>query len=187
MTKKTLFGVVVLSVLFNMPVLAAEQSAGDEFDLKAHCWPGEKPTDLDFKTPVYMNFGLYFQISNSKDVVNDGIVIRQESMLTYTGCSIAMDIQTNFNMILSAKIERTALGEDLQDDSTKWTVEVRDQTCTVKQEEVAKTLSLFTEKRRIWVKLESPKQLESDFGKKKHVANVILTVKPNMEAIWVDP
>jgi predicted fused transcriptional regulator/phosphomethylpyrimidine kinase len=37
------------------------------------------------------------------------------------------------------------------------------------------------------VKLEKPKQFEVDFGKRKHIANVILTVKPNMEVIWADP
>lgn len=187
MLNKTLFGLVVLSVLSGMPALAVEQSAGDIFDLKAHSWPGEKPSDLDFKTPVYMNFGLYFQISNCKDIVNEGIVIRQESMLAYTGCSISMNIQTNFDMILTAEIEPTALGENFNDSTnTKWTVEVRDDACKARKELVAKTLSLITEKRKIWVKLEKPKQFEVDFGKRKHIANVILTVKPNMEVIWVD-
>ena len=187
MLKKTLFGLAVLSVLFRMPALAAEQSTGDIFDLKAHDWPGEKPTELDFKIPVYMNFGLYFEINNNKDIVNTGIAIKQESVSVYTGCSMAMNIQTNFDMILSATIERTALGEAFHDsENTRWTVEVRDAACEVKKEAVVKTLSLTTEKRKVWVKLEKPKLFEVDFGKKKHIANVILTVKPNIEAAWIN-
>jgi hypothetical protein len=189
MLKKTLFGLVVLSALVSMPVLAAEQNVGDVFNLKAHDWPVEfKALDLDFKIPVYMDVGLYFEINNKKDLVNNGILIKQESIFVYTGCSIAMNIQTNFDMILSCKIERTELGDALHDSkNTKWTCEVRDEACEVKQEEVNKTLSSVVEKRKVWVKLEKPKVFEVDFGKKKHIANVILTVKPNWEALWVDP
>jgi hypothetical protein len=188
MLKKTLFGLVVLSVLVSMPVLAAEQDTGDIFRLKAHDWPVEfKPINLDFKIPVYMDVGLYFEINNKKDVVNSGILIKQESINVYTGCSIAMNIQTNFDMKLGCSIERTALGDLLHGDSTKWSCEVRDADCEVKQEEVNKTLSDTTEKRTIWVRLEKPKVFEVDFGKKKHIADVILNVKPNWEAIWVDP
>jgi len=188
MLKKTLFGLVVLSVLVSMPALAEEQDAGDIFRLKAHEWPVEfKPIDLNFKIPVYMDVGLYFEINNKKDVVNNGILIKQESLYVYTGCSIAINIQTNFDMKLGCKIERTALGDALHGDKTKWTCEVRDEACEVKKEEVPKTLSPVTEKRKVWVKLENPKVFEVDFGKKKHIANVILTVKPNWEAVWVDP
>ena len=189
MLKKTLFGFIVLSALVSMPILAAEQSSGDVFDLKAHDWPMEfKPIDLDFKIPVFMDVGLYFEINNKKDLVEKGIVIKQESIFVYTGCSIAMNIQTNFDMILGAKIERTELGNALHDcKNTKWTVEVRDECCGAKKETVIKTLSPVTEKRKIWVKLEKPKAYEVNFGKNKHIANVILTVKPAWEAIWVDP
>ena len=188
MLKKTLFGLVVLSVLVSMPVLAAEQDTGDSFRLKAHDWPVEfKPINLDFKIPVYMDVGLYFEISNKKDLVNNGILIKQESLYVYTGCSIAFNIQTNFDMKLGCSIERTALGDLLTNSDTKWSCEVRDADCEVKQEEVNKTLSDVVEKRKIWVKLEKPKVFEVDFGKKKHIANVILNVKPNWEAVWVDP
>ena len=77
-----------------------------------------------------------------------------------------MNIQTNFDMKLGCSIERTALGDLLHGSSTSWSCEVRDADCEVKQEEVNKTLSDTTEKRTIWV---------------------ILNVKPNWEAVWVDP
>jgi hypothetical protein len=190
MLKKTLFGFIVLAVLFNMPVIACttEQDAGDIFRLKAHEWPVEfKPIDLDFKIPIFMDVGLYFEINNKKDLVNTGIMIKQESIFVYTGCSIAMNIQTNFDMILSARAEFTDLGSALKGDKTKLTAEVRDEACEVKKEEVCKTLSDCVQKRKVWVKLENPKIYELNFGKDKHIADVILSVKPAFEAVWTDP
>ena len=188
MLKKTLFGLIALFVFVNMPALATEQESGDVFKLKAHEWPVDfKPVELSFKIPVYMDVGLYFEINNKKDVVNEGIVLKQQSINVYTGCSKVINIQTNFDMMLGAIIERTTMGDALHGSGTTWTAEIRDETCEVKKEQVNKTLSSVVEKRKVWVKLEKPKIYELDFGKNKHIANVILTVKPNWESVWVDP
>ncbi|OHB60554.1 MAG: hypothetical protein A2167_06425 [Planctomycetes bacterium RBG_13_46_10] len=188
MLKKTLFGLFALFVFVSMPALATEQESDDIFRLKAHEWPVDfKPIELGFKIPVYMDVGLYFEINNKKDVVNEGIVLKQQSIQIYAGCSKVINIQTNFDMMLGARIERTAMGNALHGSNTTWTVEIRDDKCEVKKEQVCKTLSNVVEKRKIWVKLEKPKIYELDFGKNKHIANVILTVKPNWEAVWVDP
>jgi hypothetical protein len=187
MLKKTLIGLVVLSFLA-IPAMAAEQSVGDAFQLKAHDWNATivfQPIDLDFKVPVYMDVGLYFEINNKKDLVDTGIKITQKSIHVYEGCSIAMNIQTNFDMVLSATIAATDLGSAL---GGEWKVEVRDEACETKSETVLKTLSPVTEKRKIWVQLKDPKVFELDFGKNKHVANVTLNVKPkDIEYLWVDP
>lgn len=187
MLKKTLIGLVVLSFVA-IPVMAAEQSVGDSFQLKAHDWPAVinfQPMDLDFKVPVYMDVGLYFEINNKKDLVNTGIKITQKSIHVYEGCSIAINIQTNFDMVLGASIAPTDLGDQL---GGEWAVEIRDEACETKSETVLKTLSDYTEKRKIWVQLKDPKVFELDFGKDKHVANVTLNVKPkSIEFTWEDP
>ncbi len=189
MLKKTLIGLVVLSVLafLGKPVLAAEeQDTGDEFRLKAHSWPVEfKTIDLDFTIPVKMDIGLYFEINNKKDLVNEGITIAQTSMHVYEGCSIPMNIQTNFCMVLGASIAPTTLGEALEGE---WSVEVRDAGCVAAQPDVPVTLSDTTEQRTIYVKLTDPKIFELGFGKNKEVAAVTLNVKPGFEpGDWVDP
>jgi hypothetical protein len=189
MLKKTLIGLVVLSFLA-IPAMAAEEqdAAGDVFKLKAHDWNATivfQPIDLDFKVKVLMDVGLYFEINNKKDLVDTGIKITQKSMHIYEGCSIAMNIQTNFDMVLSATIAATDLGAKLEG---TWAVEVRDENCEAKSENVPKTLSPVTQKRKIWVQLTDPKVFELEFGKDKHVANVTLNVKPkDIEYLWVDP
>jgi len=191
MLKKTLIGLVVLSVLafLGKPVLAAEQDTGDDFRLKAHSWPVEfKTINLDFTIPVNMDVGLYFEINNKKEVVDEGITIEQISIHIYEGCSIPMNIQTNFCMVLGASIAPTSLGEQLIGDDTEFSVEIRDEACESAQPDVPKTLSDTTEKRTIYVKLVNPKVFELDFGKGKHVADVTLNVKPGFQpGDWVDP
>ncbi len=201
MLKKILFGLVVLFVV-GMPAFADDaglvQNVGDVFDLKAHGWPVEfKAVDLQFQIPVKIDVGLYFQINNKKDVVNDGIKLKQRSIFVYTGCSRVINIQTNFTMTLGVKIAWTDAGLALKGDNTKlevkMTTELQDCNVTVLADIadgscVNKTLSACTEKRKVYVRLENPKIFEVDFGKDKVIANVTLTVKPSWEAHdWMDP
>ena len=192
MLKKTLIGLVVLSVLafVGRPAAAADpwEDLGDVYKLKAHSWPVEfKAVELGFKIPVKMDVGLYLEILNKKDVVNEGITLKQDGLEEYSGCSIAIEIQCNFPLVLGANIERTALGDLLQDDGGKWSTEIRDKDCIDPQPKVCKTLSGLSEKRTVFVKLLEAKIFDMDFGKDKHVADVILTVKPDWEPVWEDP
>jgi len=193
MLKKILIGLVVLSfvAVSAMAATPPDEDTGDAYALKAHEWDATiefKPLDLNFKVPVFMDVGLYFEINNKKDVVETGIKIKQDSIHIYSGCSIPMNIQTNFDMVLGASILPTDLGVALMDEDTEWAVEIRDEACETKSELVCKTLSLVIEKRTIWVQLKNPKTFELDFGKDKHVANVTLNVKPkSIEYVWVDP
>jgi hypothetical protein len=188
MLKKTIIGLVVLSVLafVSKPILAAEEDLGDVYKLKAYSWPVEfKAVDLGFTIPVYMDVGLFFEINNKKDVVGTGITLKQVTINTYEGCSIAMNIQTNFDMELGCRVVAAdPLGIAL---GGEYACEIRDAECVDPQPKVCKTLSDWVEKRTVWVQLKDPKVFELDYGKGKHIADVILTVKPDFEVTWYDP
>jgi hypothetical protein len=201
MLKKILIGLVVLSFVA-LSARAATQLTdytgtvepttidnGDIFKLKAYGWDATvefKPLDLDFKVPVYMDIGLFFQINNKKNLVNTGIKLHQVAINKFEGCSIAMEIQSNFDMVLGATVAPTDdYGVPL---GGTWSAKIMDEACETESAAVPKTLSPVVEKRKIWVQLKDAKVYELDYGKNKHVANVTLNVKPkSIEIVWVDP
>jgi len=201
MLKKILIGLVVLSFVVVSanaatqlvdaadPVATTQGDIGDDaFGLKAYGWDATvtfKPLDLDLKVPVYMDVGLFFQITNRKELVETGIKLAQVAINKFEGCSVAMNIQTNFDMVLGASVAATDLGVAL---GGEWSAQIRDETCSTESATVLKNLSGDPEKRKIWVELKDAKVFELDFGKKKHVANVTLNVKPkSIEILWTDP
>ncbi len=206
MLKKILIGLVVLSFVAvsaraadptmltagDAPEATTQGDIGDDaFGLKAYGWDATvefKPLDLDLKVPVFMDVGLFLQITNRKDLVSTGIKLKQVSINKFAGCSIAMDIQTNFDMVLGGTIALEDAGKALQPDVGKWSVKIRDEACVDESATVLKNLSGAPEKRTIWVQVEEAKVFELNFGKNKKVAVVTLNVKPkSIEILWVDP
>jgi hypothetical protein len=201
MLKKTLIGLVVLSfvvvsanaatqlVSTGDPVATSQGDYGDAFGLKAYGWEATvefKPLDLDVKVPVYMDVGLFLQITNRKQLVETGIKLEQKAINRFEGCSIPMEIQTNFDMVLGASVAPTTPDGDALGGT--WSAKIMDETCSTESATVIKNLSGDPEKRTIWVELKDAKVFELDFGKKKHVANVTLNVKPkSIEILWTDP
>jgi len=169
MLKRSLIGVVLLTLLAALPVSAGE--------IKAHSWPVEfKPLDFDFTIPVYMDVGLYVEITNEKDL-KKGFTLDQTAIDKYEGC-IEVKIKSNFDLILGCKCALTDAGKLMKAKIDK---------CWIDEPLVPKTLSEGEEKRKLCLKLKDVKLVHHDFGKKVHVADCTLTVKPAFEAEWVDP
>jgi hypothetical protein len=201
MLKKILLVLVVLSFVC-IPAMARDQnktegSSGDTYQFKAYDWPIEfKAVPIGFKIDVKMDVGLYFEITNRKELQEKGIKLVQRELNVYTGCSEIIKIQTNFDMVLGATVAFVGVGADLGPDKTikAWIV-CDTYNCTLTADIatadncgfVAKNLSGDAQKRKVFVKLTKVKVYELDFGKNIKIAEVTLTVKPGFEAWWEDP
>jgi len=156
--------------------------------LKAHEWPVEfKWVDFDpakFKIPVKINVGLYVEISNKGDVMKKGILLEQKAINTYEGCSIPIEIKSNFKLQLGAYIVLNDTGKLLQSDMGKWKKEIRDETCTTKKDVVDPTLGGAAEKRTVWVRVEGANILKLPYADKVVVADVVIQVRPLIPFEW---
>jgi len=191
MIKKSLIGLILLAFIALPAVAGIEQETWDDgkkLSIKSYKWPIEfKWLDVDFVIPVKMDVGLFIEFKNKAKVIEEGILMKQTKVREYEGCSIAIEVQSNFDFQMKAKITRTALGDLLQSNGDKWSSEIRDEKCESKKDFVSKTLSDKTEKRTVWVRVKEAKVYELDFGKKIVIANVTIQVRPSFEAEWEDP
>jgi len=198
MLKKSLLALIVLAILA-IPAVAdtPEQDKSDtskkivdnKLKLKAGGWPVSfEWVNLEgFKIPVYMQVKLYMEILNMQEVIDEGIILdNQISMSKYSGCSIPIKIKSNFDLKLGAKESFTAEGDILG--AEKDTLEVRDGDCKDKKEKVPATLCETTAKRTIYFKVKDVDLVHHEFGKKIHIADIQVRVKPDFDAPqWVDP
>ena len=196
MLKKSLLAMLVFAILA-LPAVAdiPEQETGSiktvtetALKLKSGGWPiSFQYVDLEgFKIPVYMQVKLYMEIGNMQSVIDKGIVLdTQHSMSSYSGCSIPIQIKSNFDLALSAKESFTSEGSALG--AKKQTLEIRDEDCVSKKDTVPATLGETAAKRTIYFRVKSVSLVKHEFGKKIHIADIQVRVKPDFEAQWVDP
>jgi len=196
MLKKSLIVVAALTILAMavMPAIADEPQQEDEsvkkkvdtkLKLKSAGWPVEFAwVNLDgFKIPVYMMVELYMEILNMQEVIDAGIMLEQVTMSTYEGCSIPIEIKSNFDLELGAKESFTDSGDLMDADKDK--LEIRDADCEDKEALVPKTLCDSTAKRTVYFKIKNVKLVHHEWGKKVHVADIQVRVKPAIEyAQW---
>ena len=185
------FAILALPAVADIP----EQKTGSvktvtetTLKLKSGGWPVSfQDVDLEgFKIPVYMQVKLYMEIGNMQSVIKKGIVLdNQISMDKYSGCSIPIEIKSNFDLVLSAKETITADGKILK--AAKNKLEIRDEDCVDKKAEVPATLCETTAKRTIYFEVKNVALVHHEFGKKIHIADIQVRVKPDFEAQWVDP
>jgi len=135
-----------------------------------------QPVDVDFKVPVYMDVGLYVEITNEKDL-KKGFTLEQKATDKYEGC-IEIKIKSSFDITLGCKCSLTDAGRQMKAKIDK---------CWIDEPRVSKTLSEGEEKRKLCLRLKDVELVHHDFAKKVQVAECTLTVKSAFEAEWVDP
>lgn len=219
MLKKNLIVLAALTILAMtvMPAIADEpwqdtdslkKKVDEMLRLKAHGWPVSfEWVDLEgFVVPVYMDVGLFLEILNMGEVVDEGIVLEQVGIDKYEGCSLPFKIKCNFALKLGCKVEPTEAGYDMMRkkyDPTKdpedqqelddkvsnfWDCEIRDVTCDDELDEVSPTYCENIKERTIWVEFDDATIVHAPFGKNIHVADVQVRVKPDLKEQWViDP
>ncbi|MFB0525257.1 MAG: hypothetical protein ACETVZ_06920 [Phycisphaerae bacterium] len=198
MLKKSLIVVAALTILAMavMPAIADEPSQDTEdvkkkidtkLKLKSAGWPVEFAwVNLEgFKIPVYMMVELYMEILNMQEVIDAGIMLEQVSMSKYDGCSIPIQIKSNFDLELGAKETIVKIGDKTIMDAEKDILEIRDDKCEDKAAFVPKTLCDSAAKRTVYFKIKNVKLVHHDWGKKVKVADIQVRVKPAIEyAQW---
>jgi len=203
MLKKSLIVLVALTMLSLavLPVVADQEQEKDDvkkavdkkLKLKADDWPvtfdwvNLGVEDNMFIVPVYMHVKLYLEILNMHGVIDEGIHLdKQVSMEKYEGCSIPIEIKSNFDLELGVKHSFTDAGKTLDCDKDK--LEVREE-CDKKGDGgfVPATLCETTATRVIYFKVKNCKLVHHPFGKKIHIADIQVRVRPAFDAEWVDP
>lgn len=196
MLKKSLLALIVLAILA-IPALAdiPEQATEEvkkvvdtKLKLKSGGWPVDFAwVDLEgFKIPVYINVELYMEILNMQEVIDEGILLSQDAMDKYSGCSIPIEIKSNFNLKLGVKDpEFTADCVAMKAEKDK--LEVRDEDCKSKKESVPATLCETTAKRTVFFSIKKVALVHHEFGKKIKCADLQVRVKPDFTVQWVDP
>jgi len=202
MLKKTLIALVVLSflALTVTPAFADEpvqakttKSLEVGSKIKAHGWPVEFAwRDVEcFKVPVYMKVAMYIEFPNEAQVKKDGIELKQTAINEYIGYSSGIEILCNVAIKIGARLELTDDGKKIQSDEGKWTARMRnDQTWGSDKPDVAPTGAGPAVVKYIAVRVKDPKLLDNAFDPlkaKKHVADAIVRVKPNIEGAQWDP
>ncbi|MFQ6034922.1 MAG: hypothetical protein ACE5NM_03615 [Sedimentisphaerales bacterium] len=194
MLKNSLIVVAALTILAIVvsPATAGapkEEKHKDALRLKANEWPVEfKWVDLEnFVIPVYIDVELYMEIPNMKKVVKEGIHLKQVSLTKYEGCSIPIEVKSNFDLKLGVKLlEWKAACQDMG--AEKDTLEVRDADCADEASSVSKTLGGDPAKRTVYFKIKDVDPYKYDYAKKEPCADILVRVKPNFDAgVWVDP
>jgi hypothetical protein len=200
MLKKSLIALVLLTII-SLPALAtitqeetttAGNCGSGVVRLKAEDWPVEfKWVETLLKIPVTMDVGLFLEFKNKKAVVDAGIKLKQTAIRQFTGCSIPLEIQSNFDLELGGTLYLTDAGKALQSDGGKWSVKIKDTieggVCSwigTDHPKVSKTLSPIIEKRCVCVQVNEAKVFELDFGRCVKVADLVIKVRPTFEFEW---
>ena len=219
MLKKSLIVMTALVILMSVPVVAStpqtdtddlkkKKTIDEMLRLKSHGWPADIDfkwfTLEDFKVPVYMDVGLFLEILNIKEVMDEGILLEQVKIDKYVGCSLPFKIKCNFDLKLGGKIEVTEAGyammrdkyspgdstpqEKNDDKDDFWDVDIvsTEGPCdkAEKAEKVQATYCERIEERRIRVEFEDATIVHVPFGKEAHVADVYVRVKPDIDLDW---
>ncbi len=196
MLKKSLIAVLLVAFLVSLAVADipeqdtsnVKKAVDKKLKLKAGGWPVDfKWVDLEgFKIPVTMQVKLYMEILNMQAVIDAGIDLDEQiSMSKYAGCSIPIQIKSNFDLKLGADYEFTADGKLLKAKKDK--LEIRDEDCKEKKEEVPATMCDSVAKRTVYFRVKEVALVHHEYGKNIHIADIQVRVKPNFEAQWVDP
>jgi len=176
MIKKSLIAIALVTM-----VACMAQAGG----LKRYDWPCTFNTlDInDVPIPVFMDIGLTIDIVNQNDLKKKGITLKQTGWQLYEG-EVKIQIKCNFDLTLGAKLILNDNGKlmnpklsGMGEVSRAWIVDPF----------VPKTLCLTTAERILKVKLLECKTEHLEVKKGVQVATVILTVKPEMPCLWVDP
>ena len=203
MLKKSLIVLIALTMLTwaVLPAVADQEQEKEDvkkavdkkLKLKADDWPVTFDwVDLgiegnEFIVPVYMQVKLYLEILNMHGVIDEGIILdKQVSMEKYEGCSIPIEIKSNFDLELGVKETILDAGNLLECEKDK--LEVREE-CDKKGAggSVPATLCDTTATRVIYFKVKNCKLVHHPFGKKIHIADIQVRVRPDFDAEWVDP
>lgn len=173
MLKKSIIGAVLLFVL---AIAVMPASAGF---IKAHSWPVEFVTkDFNFKIPVTLDVALFIEIINQEDLVDDGILLTQDTASDYSGCADIL-VKCNVPFKLDAWAELTAAGDKLG-------ASIKD--VYVVDGDIEPTVcGLPPREAKVCIEIEdvTPYGMKPQKGVK--VAEITLTAKPTLVWEWVDP